>query len=482
MTRTNVDTGTAKFEQTWSVYVDHNGTRLELEYDTGLYDEADIALLADHYEHLVAALCAQPRTAVATLPIMSARERAVVLERGRVRNASTRPTPVPDLIAALARRQPHRTAVSCGGRSLTYAELDRLAGRIAAGLTVRGVRAQARVGVRMGRSTELVATLLGVLRSGGCYVALDPSYPDSRVRFVAEDSGIGVIVTEETLRESVPAGAWETSTFEELSATVAAGPPRPATDPASACYVIYTSGSTGSPKGVVVTHENLARLFETADAYFAFQESDVWGGFHSYAFDVSAWEIWGSLSRGARLVLSTDSESRDLEAFHRLVVREEVTILSQTPTAFTGFEAADRRSGLETRLRAVIFAGEALDHPSVVRWTDRHGWEHPRLVNMYGITETTVHSTLRELTTADVSGSFSVIGHPLPDVSAFVLDEEGEPCALGVPGELYIGQDRASPRKTKKSGDFPARKPGEPSVTNVTRRIEFHLLSPHMIT
>jgi amino acid adenylation domain-containing protein/non-ribosomal peptide synthase protein (TIGR01720 family) len=212
--------------------------------------------------------------------------------------------------------------------------------------------------------------------------------------------------------------------------------------PDNAAYVIYTSGSTGRPKGVVVTHHNVTRLVEAAGRHFSFSADDVWSLFHSYSFDVSVWEMWGALMTGGRLVVVPFWESRNPDEFYELVRRECVTILSQTPTAFTQFNAVDARTRADLALRLVIFGGEALDRASVRDWAGRHGWDQPLLVNMYGITETTVHVTAQVFDDSTVDGRFTRIGRPVAGLAGHVLDPAGLPVALGATGELHVSGER----------------------------------------
>src|SRR5581483_7300731 len=207
-------------------------------------------------------------------------------------------------------------------------------------------------------------------------------------------------------------------------------------------YIIYTSGSTGKPKGVLVTHRNVIRLFEQTEAWYGFGPADVWTMFHSYTFDFSVWEIWGALLYGGRLVIVPYLISRSPAEFHQLLSQEGVTVLSQTPSAFRQLLWADANSpgALPLKLRCVIFGGEALELQSLKTWFDRHGDEQPRLVNMYGITETTVHVTYRVIRKADLtSGQGSVIGVHIPDISLYLLDERLQPVPVGVPGEICVG-------------------------------------------
>ncbi|HVG44167.1 MAG TPA: amino acid adenylation domain-containing protein, partial [Longimicrobium sp.] len=211
-------------------------------------------------------------------------------------------------------------------------------------------------------------------------------------------------------------------------------------DPEALAYVIYTSGSTGAPKGALIEHRNVARLFTATDKWFGFGPEDVWTLFHSYAFDFSVWELWGALLYGGRVVVVPFDVTRDPVAFHALVQREGVTVLNQTPSAFRQFMRVDAERGGELALRNVIFGGEALEPAMLGEWVERRGTETPRLVNMYGITETTVHVTYRPLGRDDVfGGSRSPIGRAIPDLRLYVLDPARRPVPVGVPGELYVG-------------------------------------------
>ncbi|RQY46732.1 amino acid adenylation domain-containing protein, partial [Burkholderia stagnalis] len=212
-------------------------------------------------------------------------------------------------------------------------------------------------------------------------------------------------------------------------------PPR-AICAAQAAYVIYTSGSTGTPKGCVVTHANVLRLFDVTRESFALSSHDVWSVFHSTAFDFSVWELWGALLHGAQAVFVPFETSRDPLAFAGFLREHRVSVLSQTPSAF---RLLDRQPGTLPALRLVVFGGEALAPASLRGWFDRYGDARPRLVNMYGITETTVHVTARTLRSADADAPLSPIGEPLADLSLQLLDRHGEPVLDGVPGEIHVG-------------------------------------------
>ncbi|MGH9362996.1 MAG: amino acid adenylation domain-containing protein, partial [Thermoanaerobaculia bacterium] len=285
--------------------------------------------------------------------------------------------------------------------------------------------------------------ILAILKSGGAYVPLDPDYPRERLAFLVEDAGAPVVLTQRALVGRLPATEARVLCLdeEEPGPRPAASLSRRAARPDHAAYVIYTSGSTGRPKGVVVTHANVVRLLRATEAWFGFDQRDVWTLFHSFAFDFSVWELWGALAYGGRLVVVPYEVSRSPEALLDLLAAEGVTVLNQTPSAFRQLIQAGETAGpRELALRYVIFGGEALELQSLRPWFDRHGDERPRLVNMYGITETTVHATYRPLGRPDLdAGRGSVIGRPIPDLRIHLLDRQGQPVPVGVPGEIHVG-------------------------------------------
>uniref|UniRef100_UPI002E1C80A7 amino acid adenylation domain-containing protein n=1 Tax=Sinorhizobium kostiense TaxID=76747 RepID=UPI002E1C80A7 len=202
---------------------------------------------------------------------------------------------------------------------------------------------------------------------------------------------------------------------------------------------MYTSGSTGTPKGVMVEHAQIVRLFEATRSWYDFNERDVWCLFHSFSFDFSVWELWGALRYGGRLVLVPRHIARSAPDFYNLVCKSSVTVLNQTPSAFKALIEAERKSGVRNQLRYVIFGGEALEPSSLRPWFERHSEHAPRLINMYGITETTVHVTYRPLNKSDTSSSCGPIGERIPDLRIYLLDQFGAPVPFGAVGELYIG-------------------------------------------
>ncbi len=308
--------------------------------------------------------------------------------------------------AAVVARAGERVAVTCGDERVTYAELSARAARVAGGLRAAGVRRGDVVAICMERSIEMIVAMLGVVKAGGIYLPIDARYPEARVAETVANAGAVLL-----LRELVDGAAGEDVEVE----------------PEDAAYVIYTSGSTGKPKGVVVTQGNVMRLVSATEPWFEFGESDVWTMFHSFAFDFSVWEIWGCLLTGGRLVVVPFQVSRAPEEFRELLVREGVTVLNQTPSAFALLDRVDADGAIgDLKLRVVVFGGEALAGAQLRGWFARHGDQKPAMVNMYGITETTVHVTYRRMLRADERERESLLGVAIPDMSILLLDEQGE--------------------------------------------------------
>jgi len=344
-----------------------------------------------------------------------------------------------------AARFPGRIAAVLDGAELTYRELNQKANKVAHYLQRRGVGPEIVVGLCVERSLEMLVGMLGILKAGGAYLPLDPHYPRERLEFMLADAQAAVVLTQEQFAEWFGHTGGEIICLDRSWSAIEqedGANPRALVFSENAAYVIYTSGSTGRPKGVIVSHANVIRLFAATQNWFRFSQNDVWTLFHSYAFDFSVWEIWGALLYGGKLVIVPYFVSRAPEVFYKLLCSQRVTVLNQTPSAFRQLiraeENAAHSAGFD--LRYVIFGGEALDLPSLKPWIDRHGDERPHLINMFGITETTVHVTWRRIREADLRArSGSVIGGPIPDLQTHVLDDQFNLMPAGGIGELYVG-------------------------------------------
>ncbi|MER2086144.1 amino acid adenylation domain-containing protein [Rhodococcus sp. (in: high G+C Gram-positive bacteria)] len=336
---------------------------------------------------------------------------------------------LPDLFGAVAARRPNATAVTSGYSRVTYDELRVRSEVLAAVLIDRGVRVGDRVAVALPRSVDLVVAILAVVRVGAAYVPIDVQYPDARIQYILADARPTSILS--TAESAVRFAGYDQPVIfvNETSGTTADWP---VAHSESAAYVIYTSGSTGAPKGVVVSQGNVLALLASTREIFDFGPEDVWTMFHSYAFDFSVWEMWGALTTGGSVVIVDSDVARSREKFVDLIVRERVTVLNQTPAAFYALAEVAEEKPLP--LRSIVFGGDRLDFGRVQTWFERH--PNVRGVNMFGITETTVHVTSFELSSGDEAAS--PIGSPLPGLRGYVLDASLKPVPPGSVGELYV--------------------------------------------
>lgn len=367
--------------------------------------------------------------------------RQLLFERNDPGRHFGEPRPLSERFEDQVERPPDTIAVEFENERLSYRELNRRANRLARHLRKLGAGPNVLVGICLERSLETVVSLIAVLKAGGAYVPMDPAYPAERLSFMLEDAQTPILVTEHRFQRSLSVSRAVRLCLLDHDAETIAREKEQNLEPASSsddlAYVIYTSGSTGQPKGVLVTHRNVDRLFAATEPWFQFGAHDVWTLFHSFAFDFSVWELWGALRHGGRLVVVPRPVARSPQAFHELLARSGVTVLNLTPSAFQQLMAYDISSAAPLRL--VIFGGEKLQPEMLGPWFDRHGDEPPCLVNMYGLTEATVHVTYHVVTRADLQRpAASVIGRPIPDLQVHVLNPQLDLCPIGVPGELHV--------------------------------------------
>jgi amino acid adenylation domain-containing protein len=428
---------------------DHNGPFvLEVETDGSVAPERVLGYTQKAMESLLQALEESPSQPALELDILPQSERQQVVE-------TFNPTARPHCEYALihrgfeeqVRRTPNAIAAVFQSESITYRELNQRANQLARHLQSLGAGPDKLVGLCMERGLELMIGIVGILKAGAAYLPLDPASPPDRIAYMLDDAQPAAVVIQDRVREKLPAGEFKLVTLDQdglqisgyrstdletLSAQEVQNP---------LAYVIYTSGSTGNPKGVMVEHRQVTRLFSSTADWFQFDSHDVWTLFHSFAFDFSVWEIWGAWLHGGRLVVVPQATARSPEDFYRLLCDERVTVLNQTPGAFAQLsEAQAHHPEAAHSLRYVVFGGEALDLSTLRTWVARNPIGHPHLINMYGITETTVHVTYRRLSAEEIaSDRSSPIGEPIADLRIYVLNAARQPVPIGVTGEIYVG-------------------------------------------
>ncbi|HEY9404145.1 MAG TPA: amino acid adenylation domain-containing protein [Pyrinomonadaceae bacterium] len=464
LTAMQLDDETAKFDLTLMFSEERGELVATAQYNTDLFEGETVGRMLEHLERVLSGMVRDVEQSVGRVRVLGEREEQQLIGEWNertgaeetVEDESETTATIQQLFEAQAARAPEATALVFEDTRVTYGELNRRANQLAHHLRGLGVRPDMAVGICVERSIEMVVGLLGILKAGAAYLPLDPAYPAERLAFMLEDAQVRVLLTQEQLLATLPRHSAQTVCLDADWPEIARHSSENPRDEATAdnlAYIIYTSGSTGHPKGVLVTHRNVERLLTTNRALLDFDEHDVWTLFHSYAFDFSVWELFGSLLYGARLVIVPFWVSRSTEDFHRLLCEQGVTVLNQTPSAFRQLMRVDEseatrgraagetgEGGAQLSLRLVIFGGEALELQSLRPWFARHTDDSPRLVNMYGITETTVHVSYRPLTSADAASAStsSLIGSSLPSVQIYILDGQQQLSPVGVVGEICV--------------------------------------------
>ena len=442
------DTQTARMDLTfslgerWSEVGEPAGIGGEVEFRTDVFDAASVEVLVEWLRRVVVAMTADPARRLSSVDLVDEAEHVGLDEMGNravlARAVSGVGVSIPVVFDAQVARAPGAVAIGGGQRWWTYRELDEASNRLAHLLVGRGVGRGERVALLLPRSAEAIVAMLAVLKTGAAYLPIDPAHPDARIEFMLADAAPIAAVTTADLRARLGGRELLVVDVDDPGIDAQPGTALSAPDGDDIAYLIYTSGTTGTPKGVAVAHRNVTGLLQTLGADVA--AAGVWSQCHSLAFDFSVWEILGALLGGGRLVVVPDAVVRSPEDLLAVLVTEQVSVLSQTPSAFYALQAADALApelADQLTLETVVFGGEALEPQRLRPWLGHHRGS-PRLLNMYGITETTVHASLREITAGDVEDTVSPIGVPLAHLGFFVLDTWLRAVPAGVVGELYV--------------------------------------------
>ncbi len=423
-----------------------DGLVLDCDYSTDLFDESTIRRWLRHFETFLVNAAADPTESVQRVPLMKPEETAAVLS-GWNRTAQDYPAVrcLHESFEEQSAINPSAIAIVLEDRPLTYGELNSKANQLARYLRKQGVGPETAVCICVERPLGLLVGMLGILKAGGGYVPLDPDAPAERLRALLQESRSGFVVTELALLNYFPATEAKSICIDTdwpLISRENDQNPAAAASLDGLCCVIYTPDSSGKPKGAVLTHRNLARLFAATDEKFGFEPSDVWAQSNPYASSFAVWEVWGCLLYGGRLIIVPPATAASAQEFRRLLQSECVTVLNQTPSAFHSLMEADAQipAGNRLPLRLVILSGETLPFANLKPWFDHNGDNHAEVINMYGVTEASVFASCRRVRAADAAGgSASLIGQPLPDVDLYILDRNLNPIPIGVEGELCIG-------------------------------------------
>lgn len=439
----------SKFDLTVEAY-DYGGTmELVAEYRTDLFAEETITRLLGHFENLLGQIAEHPDQPIGALDLLDEAEKHRLLAEFNDSDADyPREKTITQLFETQAADREEEPALLCEGETLSYRVLNERANQLAWTLRERGVGRESIVAISVGRSFEMVVGMLAILKAGGAYLPMDPDYPPERIAYMLQNSGARWLLTGQAEIErwknsagmgDRPIGA-SVEVIDLYDGALAHGRkenPPCINAPRDLAYIIYTSGSTGRPKGVMIEHENVVRLLFNSRFQFQFDAADVWTMFHSFCFDFSVWEMYGALLYGGRLVIVPKEVAIDTRRFLHLLKEQRVTVLNQTPAAFYNLVAEDGAAGDHgLTLRYVIFGGEALKPILLKPFWQRY--PRTRLINMYGITETTVHVTFKELTAHEIEHNISNVGRAIPTLKTYILDQSLHLLPIGVPGELCV--------------------------------------------
>lgn len=434
----NISNGYVKNDLLFSLTPNTNNINGFVEYRTSIFEEATARRFLENYLAEIVNIAMGFAGLTGELKSLTPSEEQTYLNRDKLETNMSSEKSLVEKFEASTRKYTNNIAVKFKNATYSYGELDKASNRVANYLIRFGIRQGDRVGLYVDRSDKVVISILGILKTGAAYVPIDSSYPVERIEHILGDSGVRVTITEPKFKQKIDSMDKKTLDINEVMGFDRTDLPEVNIKPDDDAYIIYTSGSTGKPKGVRVSHKNVLRLISATDVDYRFHEEDVWTLFHSYAFDVSVWEIWGALSHGAKLIIVPFLVTRSSDDFYDLVKNESVTVLSQTPSAFQLFDQEDRlrKSGLS--LRYVVFGGEKVEYSQLTDWFERHS--QVNLINMYGITETTVHSTFHKISINEVrnTANHSNIGNPLADLRILIFDKFGNLVRDGEIGEMVI--------------------------------------------
>ena len=429
----------SKFDISLTAVETANGLLCSFEYATTLFKESTIETFINTFRRIVSMITVDAGATVASLEMVEAAEKVRLVKKLDLSGIGyPKEVTIIDYFEQQVQENPEGIAVECYGEVISYKSLNEKANQLAHCLIEKGAGPDTIVGLYTDRSVNMVIAVLGVLKSGAAYLPLDIDASEERNRSLLADCCSSMLITTAALARKFNTEVEKICIDNFPGYSFANANPFVKRLQHHLCYVIYTSGTTGRPKGVMINHGNLVSLLFNNEFYFDFDRDDVWTMFHRYCFDFSVWELFGALSYGGKLIIVSKEDSIDPASFLQLVKDKRVTVLSQTPSAFYNLAQANfENAGLDLDLRYIVFGGEQLNVTKLKKWVERY--PYTRLINMYGITETTVHNTFKYVDKEVVQEGISNIGKPLPTLVGYVLDKDLNLLPAGLTGELYIG-------------------------------------------
>ena len=436
-----LDWNIAKYDINLTCFDSEGDMQAIIEYSTDLYTQDTMVRMSGHFLRILKAMVEHANTPINELRTLTTNERNKLIESWQ-QQASHNKLTINSInrFEIQAAKFSNNIAVSFEQQAINYKTLNLKANQLAHFLQANGIATGHYVGLYLERSIDVVIAILAILKTGAAYIPLDPHSPKERTNFILSDAKVKHVVSSSNIADDIKVkNIYNIDSMANILSKLPVDNLNTYIPNDSTAYIIYTSGTTGKPKGCLISHANLARLFTTTHNQFQFNEDDVWTLFHSYAFDFSVWEIWGALLYGGRVSIIPQWMTRVPDAFYQHLLEEKVTILNQTPSAFSQLITIDAQIVDENlSLRSVIFGGEALDFNGLSRWIEKHALDDIKLINMYGITETTVHASYHEISSDDILRGRSLIGKPLNDLIIHILDSHGQMAPTGILGEMFI--------------------------------------------
>ena len=410
-----------------------------LEYSTKLFKEETIQRLAEQFKNILKNIAENINVRIKEIDMISEKEKKQLLYEFNDTYADY-PTDktIQELFEEQVEKTPDNVAVVFEDKQLTYRELNEKANALAKCLREKGVKSDSIVGMLVEPSMEMIIGIIAILKSGGAYLPINPEYPEDRIAYTLKDSNTNILLIQKNFIGKLNFDGEIICLEDENIYLKRSKNLEIINTPRDMAYIIYTSGTTGKPKGVIIEHRNVVRLMFNNKFKFDFSQKDVWTMFHSYCFDFSVWEMYGALLYGGRLVLVSKDTAKNAAEYLCLLKKEKVTVLNQIPTPFYNLMREELSCGdKELKLRYVIFGGEALKPEMLSEWVNKY--PQTKLINMYGITETTVHVTYKEIGEDEINNKISNIGRPIPTLTTYVLDKNLKLQPIGIPGELCVG-------------------------------------------